>query len=82
MSKKCPHCGSTDTRLSVGGCTEEVINQSFRIVATAAAGLVGEIFHPAAGHRAAEKTLEALKSDSKTHVCNHCGWRFRDVGYF
>jgi len=73
MSRICPYCGSSNTRVCVENYVGRTIVHSGRVALALGAGLLGELIHPAAGHRAAEQVWEKTNpSKMKGYVCNIC----------
>lgn len=76
MGKKCPYCGSTDTKISVSGVAGQAVGQTFRVAATAIAGIAGHALGGAVGHKMAEQTWEKMKPDADLYFCNKCKRNF------
>lgn len=73
MSKKCPYCGSHNTRICVENYVGRTIVNSGRLALAIGAGLLGEVIHPVAGHRAAEKMWEKTDPGKmNSYYCNYC----------
>lgn len=77
MSKKCPHCGSYNTELSVGNYAGRALLQIGRYALAIGAHMVGGLFGPSTGHAAGHSVLHntELGEFEGHHFCN-CGKDF------
>lgn len=75
--KRCPKCGSYDTRTAYENYVGRGIVNVGRAALSLGGGLLGEMIHPIAGHKAAESIWENTNpGELKTYKCNRCGHEF------
>lgn len=77
MSKKCPHCGSYTTEISVGNYAGRALLNAGRVTLALGAHVVGGLFGPSAGTAAGHTTWHNTDpGELKGHHCCNCGRDF------
>lgn len=77
MSKRCPHCGSYNTEISIGNYAGRALLNAGRFALAAVAALTVGLFNQTAGHAAGHSVLHNTDpGDLKGHHCCNCGKDF------
>ncbi len=77
MSKRCPHCGSYNTEISIRNYAARAIINSARYSVAVGVSLVASLFTPSAAHAAGHGILhETDPGELNGHHCCNCGKDF------
>lgn len=77
MSKKCPHCGSYNTEISIGNYAGRTLLNAGRYALAVGAAMVAGVINPTVGHAAGHSVLhDTDPGDLKGHHCCNCGKDF------
>lgn len=77
MSKRCTHCGSYNTEISIKKYAARSVINIGRYAIAAGGSIIAHAFSPSASHAAGHTILhETDPGDLKGHYCRNCGKYF------